>query len=100
MQASLTLLKSTAPFTPCQIPLAVKRWAKNTPVDFRYTAKMHRVITHAKAMSNCDQQLETFYSAVALLREKLLCILIQLPSSIGFKTGFRALQNFGNIYSQ
>jgi uncharacterized protein YecE (DUF72 family) len=75
----------------------VKRWAANTPADFRFTAKMHRAITHAKALYNCDQQLKGFYSAVAPLKEKLLCILVQLPPSISFKTGFNTLKNFAGI---
>ncbi len=75
----------------------VKRWAANTPIDFRFTAKMHRAITHAKAMYNCEQQLEAFYSALAPLKEKLLCILVQLPPSISYKTGFKTLQNFASI---
>lgn len=41
--------------------------------------------------------MEGFYSALSPLKEKLLCILVQLPPSISFKTGFKTLQNFVNI---
>ena len=69
----------------------------NTPDDFRFAAKIPRVITHEKAMTNCLRELELFYSALAPLREKLLCFVIQLPPSISFKGGFRALKNFVGI---
>ena len=78
-------------------PFRVKKWATNTPSDFRFTVKMPKVITHERAMTDCLRELELFYSALAPLKEKLLCYLIQLPPSISFKTGFRALRNFVGI---
>jgi uncharacterized protein YecE (DUF72 family) len=76
---------------------AVKKWAINTPVDFRFIAKMPKVITHEKAMSNALRELDYFYSAMAPLREKLLAFLIQLPPSISFKTGFHAMKGFVSV---
>ncbi len=76
---------------------SVKKWGINTPVDFRFTAKMPKVITHEKAMSNALRELDYFYSAMAPLREKLLAFLIQLPSSISFKTGFHAMKGFVSV---
>jgi uncharacterized protein YecE (DUF72 family) len=75
-------------------PFRVKKWAVNTPANFKFTAKLPKVITHDKAMFDCLRELELFYSAMAPMNDKLLAFLILLPPSIGFKTGFRSLQNF------
>jgi uncharacterized protein YecE (DUF72 family) len=78
-------------------PFRVKKWAINTPPAFRFTAKMPKVITHDKAMSNALRELDFFYSAIAPLREKLLALLIQLPPSISFKRGFHAMKGFVSV---
>jgi uncharacterized protein YecE (DUF72 family) len=78
-------------------PFRVEKWQKNTPPEFRFTAKMPRVITHEKAMTDCLGEMELFYSALAPLKEKLLAFVIQLPPSISYKTGFRAMKNFVGI---
>ena len=75
-------------------PFRVKKWSVNTPAGFRFTAKMPKVITHEKAMSDSLRELELFYSALTPLKDKVLAFLIQLPPSISFKGGFRAMQNF------
>jgi uncharacterized protein YecE (DUF72 family) len=72
----------------------VKKWAVNTSAHFKFTAKLPKVITHEKAMFDCLRELEMFYAAMAPLRQKALAFLIQLPPSIGFKSGFKVLQNF------
>lgn len=55
---------------------------------------MPKVITHDKGMFDCLRELEMFYAAMAPLKQKALAFLIQLPPSIGFKSGFKVLQNF------
>lgn len=75
-------------------PFRVKKWAVNTPAHFKFTAKMPKIITHDKAMFDSLRELEMFYSALAPLKDKVLAFLIQLPPSIGFKAGFKSLQNF------
>ena len=75
-------------------PFRVKKWAVNTPPHFRFTAKMPKAITHEKVMFDCLHELEMFLSAMVPLKEKMLAFLIQLPPSIGFKSGFKVLQNF------
>lgn len=55
---------------------------------------MPKIITHEKAMFDCLRELEFFYSSMAPLKEKILAFLIQLPPSIGFKSGFQAMKNF------
>lgn len=75
-------------------PFRVKKWLTNTPAEFRFAAKIPKVITHEKAMIDCDRELEFFYSGLAPLKEKLLAFVIQLPPSISYKSGQRALKNF------
>ena len=75
----------------------VKKWAVNTPANFRFSVKMPKVITHEKAFYNINKELEYFYSSLSPLREKNLCFLIQMPPYISFKTGFKLLKNFCNI---
>jgi uncharacterized protein YecE (DUF72 family) len=78
-------------------PFRVKKWAIHTPADFRFTAKMPKVITHEKAMTDVIRELKLFCSAMAPLKEKVLAFPIQLPPPISFKTGFRAMKNFANV---
>lgn len=59
-------------------PFRVKKWFQATPDNFRFTAKLPKFITHDKAFYNVDMELELFYSAMAPLKEKLLCLLIQI----------------------
>lgn len=78
-------------------PFRVKKWGVNTPAYFKFTAKVPKVITHEKAMFDCLRELEMFYSSMAPLKQKLLAFLIQLPPSIGFKSGFKVMKNFVGI---
>jgi uncharacterized protein YecE (DUF72 family) len=75
----------------------VKKWAVNTPANFRFTVKMPKAITHDKAFYNVDSELEYFYSSLSPLKEKSLAFLIQMPPSLSFKTGFKLLKNFCDI---
>lgn len=75
-------------------PIRTKKWARTTPDDFRFTAKFPKVITHDKAFYNVDRELELFTASMATMKEKLLCLLIQLPPSISYKGGFATLRNF------
>lgn len=74
----------------------VKKWAVNTPKNFRFTVKMPKVITHEKAFYNIDKELDYFYSSLSPLKGKNLAFLIQMPPSISFKA-FPAFKNFCNI---
>lgn len=72
----------------------VKNWYKRTPENFRFTAKLPKVITHDKRLSNIDEdQLSYFFDSMSELKEKLLALLIQLPPSIGIVEGLEALRN-------
>ena len=46
--------RSTRPTTACSPEDAVARWAAETPAGFRFAAKAHRRLTHARALPPAD----------------------------------------------
>ena len=60
------------------------RWAASVPTHFRFSVKAPKVVTHVLKLKEVDLPLEAFLSEVASLRQKLGCILIQLPPSLAF----------------
>lgn len=54
-------------------------WYQKTPENFRFTLKANRAITHIRKFHNTEQYTANFYKLAYLLREKLLCVLFQLP---------------------
>ena len=67
--------------------LMVKNWNRRTPDNFRFTAKLPKLITHDKKFKNVNRDLELFYNRMEPLRDKLLALLIQLPPSYKLKEG-------------
>jgi uncharacterized protein YecE (DUF72 family) len=61
------------------------RWAKNTPDDFRFTAKFPKAVTHYTRMGNVAGDLDYFYKAMVPVAKKLVCLLIQLPPKMTLK---------------
>ncbi|MGC8644853.1 MAG: DUF72 domain-containing protein [Thermoplasmata archaeon] len=59
-------------------------WYRSSPKDFRYSVKMNRMVTHVKRLGNVDDDVSRFKEAISPLREKLACILVQLPPSFRF----------------
>ena len=57
-------------------------WYNKTPENFKFTLKANRLITHTRKFNNTEQFTESFYKLANLLREKLLCVLFQLPPFI------------------
>ena len=58
-------------------------WADDVPENFRFSVKMHRLITHYTRLKNTTL-LDPFFESVAGLGEKLAVILVQLPPSLIF----------------
>lgn len=61
---------------------AVARWAAATPPGFRFAAKAHRRITHARALPPAeggDAFLERFLESLAPLGDRLGAVLLQFP---------------------
>lgn len=65
----------------------VDTWARTTPDDFVFTAKMPKEITHEHRLTNALRALHEFLAAMRHLGEKLGPILIQLPPSV--HSGYR-----------
>ena len=60
------------------------RWAMTTPLDFRFSAKLPRTITHKAKLVDVDALLDRFLVEVAGLGDRLAVLLVQLPPSFRF----------------
>jgi len=58
------------------------RWGESVPEGFRFSVKMPRTITHELRLQHCEAPLVAFLREVSGLKDKLGCILIQLPPSL------------------
>ena len=65
-------------------PETLRGWLYKTPPDFTFTLKANRQITHLKKIRNVQHEVRYFYILANSLKEKLGCILFQLPPSIHF----------------
>ncbi len=65
-------------------PDTLKNWLERTPPNFTFTLKANRQITHLKKIRNVHHEVRYFYILANSLKEKLGCILFQLPPSIRF----------------
>jgi len=65
-------------------PDTLKSWLDKTPPNFTFTLKANRQITHLKKIRNVQHEVRYFYILANSLKEKLGCILFQLPPSIHF----------------
>ena len=68
------------------------RWSKLTPDNFRFTAKFPRAITHEERLGPPKSDIEFFFEAMRPLKDKLLCLLLQLPPSLTMKEGLEKLK--------
>jgi uncharacterized protein YecE (DUF72 family) len=59
------------------------KWAEDVPENFRFSVKMHRLITHYTRLKN-TALLDPFFESIAGLGEKLAAVLVQLPPSLIF----------------
>lgn len=67
---------------------ALKAWYDKAPEGFRFSAKVPRIITHFKKFEDTKQLVEDFYSVLKEgLKEKLSCVLYQLPPSLIYSEG-------------
>jgi uncharacterized protein YecE (DUF72 family) len=67
-------------------PATFARWAGDVPDDFRFSVKMHRLVTHYTRLKRPDL-LDPFFESVAGLGGKLGAVLVQLPPSLAFDPG-------------
>src|SRR5215468_2222990 len=57
----------------------VAAWRNRTPKEFVFAAKVPQLITHAKRLSNCEQELSRFLKIMEPLGSKLGPLLLQFP---------------------
>jgi uncharacterized protein YecE (DUF72 family) len=57
-------------------------WYNKTPPDFTFAVKANRIITHLRKFNNTETYTDNFYKLAHMLREKLLCVLFQLPPQV------------------
>jgi uncharacterized protein YecE (DUF72 family) len=61
-----------------------QRWAARTPVGFRFSVKVPKLISHVQRLQACDQALDEFVLQCSGLGDRLGCLLVQLPPSLAF----------------
>ncbi len=72
----------------------VEAWWQRTPDDFRFAAKMPKVITHEKRLRGCTPELHAFLGALRPLGRKLSSVLLQFPESFGAEGNRAAFEDF------
>jgi uncharacterized protein YecE (DUF72 family) len=64
-----------------------ERWAASTPATFRFAVKLPRTVTHEQRLVGAMPAFDEFLAQVAGLGERLGCLVVQLPPSLGFDRG-------------
>ncbi len=70
-------IDSTYYGTPSESTVA--NWYRKTPPGFVFAAKVPQVVTHTKALLNCEGEFDEFTGRMCLLHEKLGPMLFQFP---------------------
>jgi uncharacterized protein YecE (DUF72 family) len=65
-------------------PNTYARWRDSVPDSFRFSVKIPREITHIRRLRDARDPLDRFLSEVSHLKDKLGCLLLQLPPSLAF----------------
>jgi len=66
-------------FYGCPSARTVNNWAARTPEDFFFSVKIPQVITHEKALVDCDSEFEEFVKTMDILGPKLGPMVFQFP---------------------
>ncbi len=62
---------------------SLAKWYSSSPVDFKFSVKAPRLITHYKKFNECGSLLRDYYNSISAgLQEKLGCVLFQLPPQL------------------
>ena len=67
-------------FYGCPSASTVSNWSARTPDDFIFAVKIPQVITHDKALVDCDAEFEEFVKTMDILGPKLGPMVFQFPS--------------------
>lgn len=62
-------------------PSTYQKWYSETPLDFLFTIKVSRFITHIKRLSGVEEAWEIFLKNALFLKEKMGPFLLQFPPS-------------------
>jgi len=66
-------------------PEALLQWHDRSPEKFKFSVKAPRLITHYKMFKESERMLGDFYASIYEgLKEKLGCVLFQLPSRVPY----------------
>jgi uncharacterized protein YecE (DUF72 family) len=64
---------------------ALGGWYQKSPDGFLFAVKMYRGVTHYKRFRDCSREIAEFYAICReQLKEKLACVLFQLPASFSY----------------
>lgn len=63
----------------------VRRWDRDTPRHFRFTAKFPSVITHEKRLDRVNSEVFSFLASLSPIHEKISALVLQLPPSLSFE---------------
>jgi uncharacterized protein YecE (DUF72 family) len=66
-------------FYGCPSARTVSNWAGRTPDDFIFSVKVPQIITHEKALVDCDSEFEEFVKTMDILGPKLGPMVFQFP---------------------
>jgi uncharacterized protein YecE (DUF72 family) len=83
--ARLPAVEINSSFYRSHRPATYARWAASVPAAFRFSVKVPKAITHEDRLANPEAKLDAFLSEASALREKLGCLLVQLPPSLQFE---------------
>jgi len=65
-------------------PATYARWADTVPPTFQFAVKVPKAITHVRRLLDVEALLQEFVSQVCCLGDKLGCLLVQLPPTLGY----------------
>lgn len=78
----LSCVEVNSSFYRSHLPATWSRWAAMVPVDFRFSVKVPRSITHEHRLELCDGLVGRLLEETAGLGEKLAVLLVQLPPTL------------------
>jgi uncharacterized protein YecE (DUF72 family) len=65
-------------------PVIWSRWRDAVPLDFRFSVKMPKAITHTARLDVRGEVIAAFLDEISVLETKLGCLLVQLPPSLAY----------------
>ena len=75
-----TTVEVDSTFYGCPSASTVAHWKARTPEDFIFSVKVPQIISHEKALVDCDREFEEFLKTMDILGPRLGPMLFQFPS--------------------